>query len=238
LVARKGKKTTHHFAHKKGEDCASAVETAFHLSAKRILSEKMGFTIPQVIAEFDSYRAPFLLADEQTVDFDMVVLEMRTHNIIPDVIAIKNGVALFIEIRVTHRVDEDKLRKIRKLGISAIEIDLSDLPRSFSEDDLERLILSETSNKKWLYNTKAEKTRNHVLELCEKRYQKNRGMAQHIDNCPIPARVWKGKPYANLIDDCLYCDYCFKVGPNMSYIFCGGRKKIKTLDDLKNKPSQ
>lgn len=34
-----------------------------------------------------------------------------------------------------------------------------------------------------------------------------RGLAIHVDGCPIPARVWRGKPYANLIDDCLCCKY-------------------------------
>lgn len=37
----------------------------------------------------------------------------------------------------------------------------------------------------------------------------HRGLAIHVDKCPIPARVWRGKPYANVIDDCLAgCPYC------------------------------
>lgn len=34
-----------------------------------------------------------------------------------------------------------------------------------------------------------------------------RGMAFHIDNCPIQARVWKGKYYANFYDDCAHCEH-------------------------------
>lgn len=32
-----------------------------------------------------------------------------------------------------------------------------------------------------------------------------RGLAFHVDYCPKRARVWRGKPYANLIDDCSSC---------------------------------
>lgn len=34
-----------------------------------------------------------------------------------------------------------------------------------------------------------------------------RGLAYHIDYCPIAARVWQGKPYANVMDDCAHCQH-------------------------------
>lgn len=33
-------------------------------------------------------------------------------------------------------------------------------------------------------------------------------VAVHVDDCPIPAREWEGKPYANLLDDCVGCPFC------------------------------
>ena len=33
-----------------------------------------------------------------------------------------------------------------------------------------------------------------------------RGCALHVDDCPIPARVWRGKAYANILDDCVNCE--------------------------------
>mgnify|MGYP001217429359 CR=1 FL=1 len=36
-----------------------------------------------------------------------------------------------------------------------------------------------------------------------------RGKAIYVDGCPRAARVWRGKPYANVIDDCTHCNsYC------------------------------
>ena len=33
-------------------------------------------------------------------------------------------------------------------------------------------------------------------------------VALHVDDCPIPAREWEGKPYANVLDDCVSCPFC------------------------------
>lgn len=35
-----------------------------------------------------------------------------------------------------------------------------------------------------------------------------RSNAYHIDGCPLPARVWRGIPYANLKADCRTCPHC------------------------------
>ena len=53
----------------------------------------------------------------------------------------------------------------------------------------------------------------------------------HVDNCPIKSRVWKGKPYANFIDDCLGCDYCISTHIE-NHILCSGRLRIATLEDF------
>lgn len=37
-------------------------------------------------------------------------------------------------------------------------------------------------------------------------------VALHIDDCPIPAREWEGKPYANLMDDCASCPFKSEIG--------------------------
>lgn len=37
-------------------------------------------------------------------------------------------------------------------------------------------------------------------------------VALHIDDCPIPAREWEGKPYANYLDDCVHCPFKSELG--------------------------
>ena len=65
----------------------------------------------------------------------------------------------------------------------------------------------------------------------DKRNIITRGFANHVDNCPIKKRQWKGKPYANFIDDCLYCEYCisFEYEDGM---LCSGRKRISEIKDF------
>ena len=39
-----------------------------------------------------------------------------------------------------------------------------------------------------------------------------RGCAEHVDWCPKPERVWKGKPYANVMHDCRHCKHLVEWG--------------------------
>lgn len=47
--------------------------------------------------------------------------------------------------------------------------------------------------------TGASSERRHSLPII------SRGMAFHVDDCPIAIRDWYGKPYANVMDDCTSC---------------------------------
>lgn len=50
----------------------------------------------------------------------------------------------------------------------------------------------------------------------------NRGFMMHVDYCPIGMREYKGKPYANFIDDCTSCPNFkdrYKLGED-EYIKC------------------
>jgi len=68
----------------------------------------------------------------------------------------------------------------------------------------------------------------------EKKYEVERRMAKHVDDCPINTRIYRGKSYANVIDDCTYCKFLLGVSSNLGnysapeqYLICGGRKEIK-----------
>lgn len=125
LIARKGNINAHCFAHYKSPECKYALETALHYYAKKILEEKKMMMIPALIyEEFDYYSHDNYninkveLAKEQEIHFDKVVLEKQIDNIKPDVVAMVGNTKLMIEIVVTHGIDDIKLEKIKKLGIS------------------------------------------------------------------------------------------------------------------------
>jgi hypothetical protein len=233
LVARKGNITVHHFAHYQTEQCKRAVETAFHLAAKNILSREGKIRLPSVYINFEANRHPIMLSPERTFILDQVKEEYHTQDIVPDIMAVSGERSLLIEIFVTHAIDDTKKNKIRRVGISAIEIDLSNVCRNFSYQQLEDVVVNGTENKHWIFNAKVDKYKRAFLSTGEKKRSITRGFAIHADSCPITARVWRGKSYANVVDDCLCCDYLLEVGPNMNYIICGGKHKILTLEHLK-----
>jgi hypothetical protein len=124
LVARKGKKVMHHFAHYNTEECKYGYQTSLHMAAKDIISKAKKLWIPAVYIDF-GYKPNELISEAIQIDVDDVVLEKRVDDIIPDIIVKCGGKEFIIEIFVTHSIDNDKLNKIAAKNISTIEIDLS-----------------------------------------------------------------------------------------------------------------
>ena len=223
LVAKQGKVQEHHFAHAKGAECAHAVETALHLAAKDILAKRKEIVLPAVEITFPHSTRRTVIAPEQRYAIESVNVEQKLGSIIPDVIARIKGRELLVEITVTHRVDGGKLKKIKELGLSCIEIDLSDIQRDLSRDNLEKVVTNETMHKRWLHNVRADKRLRKMLSEATLLPSVHRGLADHADGCPIPARVWNGKPYANMIDDCAYCEHRLLISFDIGVICDGFR---------------
>lgn len=220
LVAKKGQLKLHHFAHAKDSDCASSVETALHLAAKAILEKRRQIALPAVEAKLYSSRYSALLAPEQNYDLDRVEIEKRVGRIVPDVLAYFRGRAIAIEVRVSHAVDKPKSSHFRSLGLSAIEIDLSRAPRTFTLEELEPLVVGPGKHKSWVFNAAAERKREEILSTGKVLRSVSRGYATHVDDCPIQARIWKGRAYANVVDDCVSCEHALDIGSNMNSVTC------------------
>jgi len=150
LVARKGDKTAHHFAHfGAGTGCGAGVETNAHIWAKKVLERTRRILLPAIAAEQDGRK---LVARKAGVFvFDEVRLEERLGQIVPDVILKAKDRELIVEIWVTHKCDDEKIAKIRRGGISAIEVDLSRLRAAASEKEVETALLQGAS-RTWLFN--------------------------------------------------------------------------------------
>lgn len=237
LVAKKGTKVIHHFAHYAGENCEYGYESSLHLAAKVILSISKSMTIPAVYVEFpDSYKSKELICEAKEINIDRVELEQRFDNIVPDVVVYSGGKKLYIEIYVTHAIDEKKLKKLIKADTSTIEIDLSNIDESLSKEELTHILLQDSEEKKWKYNSISNKVLHQFYQASDLRHVIGRGFALHVDYCPIHSREWKGKSYANFIDDCLYCKYCICHTYDNGYddgILCSGRLRIDNLSDFK-----
>ncbi|MCM1314522.1 MAG: hypothetical protein NC244_04030 [Alistipes senegalensis] len=231
LIARKGNKNSHHFAHQSA-DCGKGYETALHLLAKEILSEANEITTPPVYIETDSHYPNIKLFPELKIKIDHVELEKKIDNIIPDIILTSGNRQLIIEIKVTHKVDDKKLEKIRNTGISAIEIDLSKYDRIISKSELKEFLIKKRYRytKKWLYNRLQEKYYNALCDFSEEKLAYEFCCQYLVEDCPVY------KTYTRRIEKCMACMYLIKINYNKferpKGIICSGKNRISTKEDL------
>ena len=143
LIVRDGEKNIKHFSHKSDSNCKGGLETSIHLFAKNVLENSKKINLPN--PDVSKINIPF------EYEFDTVICEETFDEIKPDITTIKNNQKLFIEIAVTHRIDEIKKNKIReKIKIPTIEIYLEN--EIYDEKKLRDRILNSLSNKEWIYN--------------------------------------------------------------------------------------
>lgn len=232
LVAKKGQNMIHHFAHHSGNICEYGHESSLHLAAKDILTKMRKILIPPVYLKFpDSHKEKELISEAKEIYIESVDLEKRYNNIIPDVVVYAGGKKFFIEICVTHPIDDQKLEKIRDANISAMEIDLSKKDKMMTVQELTEVLMNDVDEKSWKYNAHEEKYLQMFYKAADKRKIVSRDLAFHVDNCPIKSHIWRGKPYANFLDDCIECKYCIST-QGQDEILCSGRQRIARLCDF------
>ncbi len=167
LVAKKGTIQRHHFAHLSNIDCPHAYETSLHLLAKKVIEKGCIIHLPEILLE--SERKAELVGKKSpdkinAYNFkpDFAKIEVAIKDFRPDIVAYKKGIPLIIEIFVTHKVNEEKIKRIKEAGISAIQIDLSSIDREITENEIIKLLKS-GCNTKWIYNRKVETETNDYI---------------------------------------------------------------------------
>ena len=173
LIARKGPKNIHHFAHHRETNCIGGLETAIHLMAKQIIYDKRTIATPEYRREVYLKDSKGKIVDggsvtipQKVLQFDKVDLEITEYGYKPDVIASLNGKKLYIEIKVTHAVDNLKIEHIKSLRHPMIEIDLSDMQDLALKKHLkfQNEVLFNTENRVWVFNPKGEDLYKECLE--------------------------------------------------------------------------
>lgn len=244
LVARKGERVVHHFAHYSQTNCEYSGESSLHYAAKALLSEAKRMFVPTVYLEFPGTgRKDELIYESMEIEIDHVEVEQHFGNIIPDVVVHSNGRKFFVEIYVTHRIDEKKLNKLKEAHISTLEIDLSQCDYEIDPSKLAHFLLDDCKEKTWIYNAKAERYFKMLLDIAERKPIIQRGFALHVDGCPCHSRIWHGRVYANYNDDCYFCEYHIATdviedltddGLELEYyIFCSGANRIRGICDIR-----
>jgi hypothetical protein len=187
LIAVQGAKKEHHFRHSTESDCTGGYESLVHLAAKQIIQEKMQIRLPALsvnVTGTDSKGEELkltqsILKDGKFFRFHTVQPERKINDLVADLVASIKNHSLIIEILYTHAVDEEKLDKIKEAGISAIEIDLSNL-REEDLQDWEKFwqAINDPKRSRWLFNItessiekKLKKELDENINLQNKKYE-------------------------------------------------------------------
>lgn len=164
LIAKnEGKERTKHFAHYK-YDCLYGSETAIHYAVKEILESAKMIKVPKIeilLEPLDKddlrsidliFKRYYDVIERNYIKVESVLIENKFNNIIPDIIIVSNNTRIFIEVAVTHFVDDVKLEKIKNLNTSAIEIDMSKFKYFEDLEKIRDYVINEIENKKWIFS--------------------------------------------------------------------------------------
>lgn len=158
VIARQGEVREWHFAHSSGAECEHAAESALHLAAKQLLIGTRGMEIPETrvtskvtLANGRSSQAE-ASRPAMWLDFSHIEAEKTIEAIRPDIVAIVSDRMLFVEIAVTHFVDDAKQNAIKELAVPTIEINLAAMHgERWTWELLYDAVIESTAHKRWLY---------------------------------------------------------------------------------------
>ncbi len=183
LIANHPKIKRHYFSHHQAKDCPGGYETAIHLMAKQILLDYRWVRTPGKTVELIErhYSEIDELTDqvsypERDLQLTEIVSEQKEERWRPDLTAtLRNGATLFIEIKVTHGVHEEKMVDLDNL----LEIDLSKVKASqLSDTEVFAEIVLRSAPRDWhrcsLYDNleRTETNRKRLRTRAEAQYQR------------------------------------------------------------------
>lgn len=160
LINRRGKIKRPHFAHchQPGADCENARETALHLAAKQVITENTWLTVPAGTIEVrsaDMIARPIIerrhLFSARSLKVESAVMEISAGDFVPDVTTKILGKPLFVEIYVTHAVDDEKKRKIRAGKTPCVEITIPLSSAPLCAEEFRNYVLHE-ANRRWIHH--------------------------------------------------------------------------------------
>lgn len=150
-----------HFQHQSLRDCHGVYETSIHFLAKEVILEQGFLIVPDVHYSLDGYAngydfEPNVREDIRSmrIHFDSIEVEKSVGSFRPDLKCTAQGKTIYIEIAVTHFVDEVKERKIHQNGFPLLEIDLSNEDRVTTKAQLSQILYYSVGKMKWINNPK------------------------------------------------------------------------------------
>lgn len=181
LIAKKGDRKIHHFAHSnKTNKCIHHYETDLHKWAKEQIMKESFLMVPghKFLDDEGSIKekSPYI------IEFSRVDLEKSHKNIRPDLTCYtESGDMIFVEIFVSHKVGERKAKRIAKKRIATIEIDFSNIDDNFDINELKNLLFASGVQSTWIYNKESEIAENEDQARAIKRNREARERQQKLN---------------------------------------------------------
>lgn len=225
LLARKGMKRVHHFAHIASTSCNGGIETTLHKVAKELFLEMSSILIPEYV--FKKHKRlktdhvitypEISLAKGGLVQIESVQIEATLNSIRPDVIVSALNKKLIVEIAVNHPVNKQKLRKIRLNNLCAIEIQLDIADRFLTRKQLKNKLETDLKSKKWLYHPNQLGEELKFIQMVREHLKKNRAKSKlySTNHRPKTNSYISAPPYAeknNTNDDRMIYEFFLKYG--------------------------
>ena len=170
LKARLGKVRKPHFAHhnsNKKVGNKTCYENTLHKLAISVIEEEKCVMLPSLDC-----------IDAQKVSFEHIEVEERNDSpdLQPDLVGVTSDEKrIAIEIKYTHEVDERKLDKILKKGITCVEIDISNIP--MDKEKLREFLCESVDDREWLNNPEYEHL---IIDHYEHEYNEEHDSRIHI----------------------------------------------------------
>ncbi|PSR11847.1 MAG: hypothetical protein DA408_02510 [Bacteroidetes bacterium] len=240
LLAKKGRRQQHHFAHYRGIDCAGALETALHQLAKDAIVEKKGLLVPPTVV----YRSSVWRAAHWQV-FREAQAEAPYGGLLLDVLLQTGATLLAVEIKVSHATDLQKQYRLVRQGMPAVEIDVrriyQELLANDQAADLEALrnaILQHAACRTWLFNPWQHRYEYRLAKTATERQviisQQGHYPHYHVYRCPLRQRFVRsgfreGQSYARVFQDCMPCPHCREIVYQKEWV---GFQQISTFPQV------
>lgn len=239
LIAKKGVRNLHHFAHAHGQVCTHPLETTLHRLAKALLVNKKHIYTPPLQA----YKAKVLRPGRQE-KFSRAREEVTLGQVRLDVLLEDGEQQLGVEIKVTHPCTSAKVRLLAQLDLPTIELDMLRIYEQhilhYPNGDLYQLahsILYGTQNRRWLFHPWPHRYEYRLAQratvLPVKISKQGRYQHYHVYRCPRKFRFVRGgfrdgQAYARVFQDCLHCEHCQEIRYRQEHV---GYRQISTLPE-------
>jgi len=142
----------------------------------------------------------------------------------------KDGSCIALLIRIKSSADEKERDRLKSEGYNIVEIDLSWAKAGITESELEYILQTDITKKKWICHEQIHKAREMLLKVCEPIGGSGQGVFHSYVACPL---------YSDSVEDidCWYCDYRIdseiEIDGETGYgCSCFAKSGVQTYEDL------